>query len=484
MTVHRRSPVPLFVVCFALLCHAALGAGEQPPGADPPREIAKAPTQESVPPPGAQEAAPSAAQGSAAGSVEAAPAPPGQEVVMLGGSPPAPLTAAEYLDLGLDFAFYNDAEGARAWLEQAAAADPGSDEAVRALALLASEALRAGDQARADALFAQAWQEAGDPERQAFVELSLAYAQGMQQGDLAGVQELLTEAADAHRGTFTGGWSLLALGELHRSFRADFAAAAQAFQSLLDEYQTGECAEEAAVCLAECTDWSHDDRFAAIALYETALEKATHPRLRLRALVGLGDCVREVGGNRRAHQFLSEIIDAYAGRPAANLARAFRSAVNEQLGNREQAAADARAYLASGNLQHAWRAHSHHLLGKYAFQEGRIEEAEAEFQAAAAVADAMRHPDRYAGSARAGIASCRQARGDPQGALAYLTAAADRATDPGDAALYLYRAAGVAQQIGDPTAATEIIDRMVRELPGSHLTARLAGRQVLPVPGV
>jgi hypothetical protein len=47
-------------------------------------------------------------------------------------------------------------------------------------------------------------------------------------------------------------------------------------------------------------------------------------------------------------------------------------------------------------------------------------------------------------------------------------------------AVYLYEAAGLAQSLGDSTTFQQIADRMVTELPGSHLTTRLVGHEVLP----
>jgi len=463
--------VPMLALCFAV---GTSGRAESKAGTDSPKKVAKLPEQSpEVPATDRKEATPAAP-----------PLTEGQRQVAMLSASPRSRTAAEMLDRGLDFGFYNDPGGERACLEESAALAPGSWEAGTALVLLGATYIREGNTAEGCTLMDQAKREVADPEVQAFAHVVRSYSVAMLDRDLETVVAVLASAADAQRGTFVGGHAALQLGDTYRFQFDDYVSATAIFQQVLDDYATGPTAEEARVALAECEDWGHGDRFAAIALYEEALENTTIPRLRLRALAGLGDCLREVRESRAALAVFSQLLEYDRDRPAAKLALAFRAAIADQFGDKEMAAADARAYLATGNMQPLWRAKAHEILGKCAFQQGRIDDAQREFEAMLPHADRSRAGARYSGVARAGIARCNEARGEMTNALSMMLQAADRTAMARHRCLYLYQAAEIAQRAGDAASVTSIVDRMVEEFPGSHLTTRLLGHEVLPPPEI
>jgi tetratricopeptide (TPR) repeat protein len=180
---------------------------------------------------------------------------------------------------------------------------------------------------------------------------------------------------------------------------------------------------------------------------------------------------------------LSIVVDTYPTHPAAALAAITRGYAAEQLGYWEAAVEDAEFYLASTNQQQVWRAYANYVLAQDAFCAGGYDDAEAQFAFVAELAEKP-HAVEYQAWAWAGIAACREMKGDLRGALQAYLEAADCAVYQRDKAVYLYTAAGLAHKLGDDATAGRIADRMVAELPGSHLTTRLLGHEVLPAPEI
>jgi len=103
----------------------------------------------------------------------------------------------------------------------------------------------------------------------AFAELLEAYAAAARAQDWVQAQRLLSRAAATWRGTPTGAWAALRLGDQYRWDVENWDKAIATFQAVLDEYRTGPVAEEAAVSVAECVNWSETGRVGeAVHLYQ------------------------------------------------------------------------------------------------------------------------------------------------------------------------------------------------------------------------
>ncbi len=390
-------------------------------------------------------------------------------------------SAAELILLAQHAAFYVDRDRQRALLEAAISAEPGSIAAGQALALLAATYL-ADDPDRAAALFEQVQAQYSQPEALAFANLVRSARAAEKAGAWETVETLLTEAAERWRGTYTGVYARLYLGDHYRFNVDNWEAAIALYSDLCEEYQTGPVAEEAAVSLAECLDWANDGRRGeAVQAYEDMLTTAETDYLRVRALVGLGDCLATMSDWTTAWDTLTLALETHPDDSAAPLATIMRGFVAENLGQWEEAVAAARFYLASFAKQPAWLAYAHEVLAKNAFRAGRLEEAEQQFQAVAAVAE-NRHAANYAGRARAGLAACLKERGDLRGAITKYLEAAEVSTDLAEKAIYLYDAATTAQISGDAITVGQIANQMAVEVPGSHLTTRLVGQEIVPTP--
>jgi tetratricopeptide (TPR) repeat protein len=451
-----------------------ISADTSPPAA---QEMAKAPTDSGMPAAAAPAATEQTAPSPKEGGEKAG------EVAQFVGDPGVP-SAADLLDRALDFWFYNDEATARDYFAAAADAGPGSREAVEALIFLGSTYLGEGDVATATTLFSRG-RAVADPEMLALADVVWAETAASRDKDNDAALGTLASAAEQYKGTFVGGWAALEWANIYRFRFEDYATATSILERVIADYQTGPIAEEARVALAECRDWDQPDKQAAIELYEAALHATTITRLRTRALVGMGDCLREIGDYREALAAFSELIQYTPDRPAAKLALAFRADIADRLGDKETAVQDAAAYVATGNVQHMWRARAYEILAKAAFQSGRYDEAQRQFENMLPHADYLGDVGTgYSGAARAGIARCYQARGDLGGALAMMLEAADRTPLDRDRCLFLYQAAGIAQAAGDSRSYASIVDRMVAEFPGSHLTTRLVGHEILPVPDI
>ena len=80
----------------------------------------------------------------------------------------------------------------------------------------------------------------------------------------------------------------------------------------------------------------------------------------------------------------------------------------------------------------------------------------------------------------AGVGHCQAARGDPRAATTSFLTAADTVRISTLRCQYLYQAALAAGSGGDRSTQSQIINQMVVEFPGSHLTTRLVGHELLP----
>jgi hypothetical protein len=454
---------------------AKLRVTQVPAAQSPPGQVAALPA---APSDGAE--TPKPAQAGSVAEKATAPADSGKtEVAQLPGHPSAPPTAAELIRQAHDYMFWEDSADGQACLEQAVAAEQGTPDGGRARALLAS-AVAESDPARAEALFSEVAQEYTDPEVLAFANLVRACDAATRAQDWPQVEAILSAAAATWRGTWTGAWAALRLGDHYRWDMTNWDQAAVIFRAVRDEYGAGPVAEEAAVSLAESVNRSEKVELAeVIQLFQDALDMSQDLAFSRRALVGLGECFEAQADWAACWDTLSEIIASYPTHPVAARAAIMRAYADQRLGRSEMAVEDAQFYLASGIERPLWRTYANYLLAQDAFRGGRYEDAEAQFASVAELAEDPQATE-FGGAARAGMAACREARGDRRGALAAYLEAADHAVKKREMAVYLYEAAGLAQSLGDSTTFQQIADRMVTELPGSHLTTRLVGHEVLP----
>jgi tetratricopeptide (TPR) repeat protein len=444
------------------------------------QEIAKAPT-ESGPPTAAapveQKAAP-AQPAPEAGKPSTQPAGKPTQIAQLPAMEPAE-SVASLIDKAEDCAWHRDYVGRRFYLERAAALSPGSKEAACALVFLAETDAKEGSPS-ADALFAQAVAEYPDAEIQAFSTLVQSWVAAEKAADWERALVLFTDAANTWIGTSTGGWAALQLGGLYRDDLEDIETAKQVYEQTARAYAGTPVGTEALIGLGDCLNWGELRPGDALEFYRQAREAATSVRLEMRALLGEADCLRQTGDYSGSYWMLSELIAQYPNHPAMPRARIHRAAAAEKFGYWETVPDDARAYLASPIRQPWWTSYAHILLGSDAFRNGLLEEAEAEFTAVLSI---PKEPE-LKGRAHAGIASCQATRGDLRSAVASYLEAADEGFLATERCLFLYQAACTAQAAGDRVAADKIINQMVAEYPGSHLTTRLVGHEILPTPEI
>jgi tetratricopeptide (TPR) repeat protein len=395
---------------------------------------------------------------------------------------PTTASAADLLRAADDYAFYADYASFRRYLEQVISAYPDTREAGRALVLLADQYASRGDQAQADALSAQL---PAYPETQAFASLIHTVNPAEKAKQYSVSEQAYLAYLSAWPGTDSADWAALRLGDLYRFDLEDNAKAIALFQDLITQHQTDPVAEEALVSLAETLNWSETGRQEeAHSYYQQALDTARTPGLQVRALFGLGDMLLQEGELPAASDLFSQIISAYPTHPSAALAYAKRSMVAEKQNNWEQTLADAKAFLTYPSTASFQKARAHWILAKDAFRNNRLDEAEAEFTLLASLAETTRHNVEFRGESQAGLAYCAQARGRPREAMQFFQAAAEVEIYPQKKAFYLYQAAELARLLGDDVTRNAILARMTAEMPGSPLTTKLVGHEVLPAPEI
>ncbi len=443
----------------------------------PPTQVAKLPAEPAKP-----ADAPASGRSPAPGPRPLAP-DSGKQLAQLAYPVPTTSSAAELLQAADDYAFYADWDHYRQYLQQVVSSYPGTKEAGRALALLADDAAAKGDQAAADACFAQL--AGADAETQAFSALIATVGPAKRAKQYAAAEQAYLDYLKAWKGTASAGWVALRLGDLCRHNLADYDRAIAVFQGVVTEYQTGPLAEEALVSIAESLNWSETGRNAeARTYYEQTINIAQTPGIQVRAVYGLGDMLMVEGELSAAAEVFTQIIAAYPTHPSAALAYALRSNVAEQRGDWEQTVSDVKAFLTYPNYSVFQTARAHWILAKDAFRHDRIAEAEAEYTLVTQLAATSHHTIELRGEAQAGLAYCAKERGNLRGAMQLFQKAADVEYYQEKKAVYLFNAVQLAKQLGDDPTRNTIIARMVAELPGSHLTAKLVGHEILPAPAL
>jgi len=421
------------------------------------------------------------------GAHGSAPATPPKTLKLAQLDYPVPPTAsaAELLQAADDCAVYADWVNYRAYLQQVVSSHPGTKEAGLALGLLADEYTSIGDTVKAEACTAQLAGYA-DAEVQAFATLCRTAfpAQRVRQNDV--YETTLASYAAQWKGTPSGGRAALALADYYRFTALDYPKALATYQSVVTDCAGTLIAEEAGVSFAEALDWSVPSQpEQSRAAFEAALSTVHYPGLQVRCLVGLADLLWKMGAAPAAVRSLSEIITTYPSHPAVTHAHALRSIAAERVGNWELAVSDARAFLGRAAVGTFNITRAHLVLGADAYRKGNLDEAAAQFTAAAQLAEADNHTSETAdlgGPAQAGLAALAQDTGDLRGTMALYQRAADVTSLTQEKAKYLYLAARLAQQLSDTAARAAILARIVAEAPDSHLTAQLVGHDVLPAP--
>ena len=204
----------------------------------------------------------------------------------------------------------------------------------------------------------------------------------------------------------------------------------------------------------------------------------------MRCLLGLGDLLLKQEATPLAVQALTQLIQTYPSHPQVPHALALRSYAAECLGNWDLCVSDARAFLAKPVTGSFAVARCHLVLGKDAYRKGDLTTASTEFETASQLAQADSHANETSdvgGQAQAGLAAIAQDHGDLQGAMQCLLKGADLVKRSDLKATCLYQAAGLAEQLHDDTTRTQIIMRMTNEVPGSDLTSKLVGHELVAV---
>jgi len=472
-------------LCSAALCIASfvlvvtpLSAGMAAPSGRSGSAEAKTPPKASAPAPGVSATVSTEKMRPGQDTSGATPQGKRLELAQLTGAGNGGGTAAQLLDRAEDYAWCKDWANRRAFLEAAAAANPGSKDSGRALVLLADSL--PPEQADAKAYCSGLIEQYSDPEIKAFAALVPALSAACRSKDWETATRVLSDAALTWKGTATGAWAALRLGDLYRDYIGDTESAIACYQRAGRDYPKSATSQEAEVCIAESVSWAGGRSEEALELFTQALEHVTLDRLVMRAAVGRGDKLLEVGEIQEAFRLFSNLIENCPDRPIIGLAHILRAIAAHHLGYHNLAVEDAQAYLAWPGRQTPLTNFAHMVLGHDAFSKGLVSEAEREF----GVVTTSPENTEWAARGYAGIAECRRAQGDYPGALAAFLEASGHPGRPTDPPLFVYQAALLAAENGDDATANRIAEQMASEWPGSYLTTRLLGRDLLPPPEI
>jgi tetratricopeptide (TPR) repeat protein len=413
----------------------------------------------------------------------ATPAPKleGKQVAQLIPASAGSLSASDLTALAYEYAWHEDYEAERAWLEAAVAKPVGIDVG-RALVHLAESRGYSGDAAGALALLDQVRREYQDVELLAFADLVQALVQkepswvGHGQRFYTGKDACLALYADAAQNwnaTYLGGWASLRLAGMYRSRFAQPEQAIAILDQIAKDYAGTPFAEYSLEDAAAAVTFSLNRFGEGRQRYEQLLATTESDFVRQRATLHLGEALMDADNYDGAHETFASFIATWPWHAETVGAHALKGSVCAQLNRWDEAVAEATEYLAVTSARmpaHVGRAHL--TLGKAAFAEGNLALAEVEF---AQVDDAL-----LAGQAKAGIGQARSRRGDLSGSLSAFLEAASAVRGRSCEPLYLHQAGRVALRLGDQAAMAQILQTMTTQFPYSHFTTLLAGRNVAP----
>jgi len=449
-----------------------LFASESTPSAvvGPTTQVAKLPT--------APDKAPVAAPAKA--EAKAAPKGEGKQLAQL--TPVSgDLSAADMIALAYEYAWNEDYDAERAWLE-AAATKPASTDTARAAVLLAEARGYSGDTSGAQTLLDQVRSRRQDAEVSAFADLVQALVQkepswcGHGQRFYSGKEACLALYADAAqkwKGTYLGGWASIRLAATYRSRFAQPEQAITVLEQISKDYAGTPFSEYALEDAAAAVTFSLNRFGEGRQRYEQLLATTGSDFIRQRATLHLGELLMDTNHGDGAYEALAKFISTWPWHADTVGVYALRGSVAAQLNRYDEAVADATRYLSvTAPKLTSYTGRAHFTLGQAAFARGDLTRAEGEF---AQVDDEV-----LAGQARASLGHVRARRGDLGGALsAFLeaaTAVKGRPCEP----LYLYQAGLTARRIGDQATLDQLVQVMIAEFPYSHFATLLTGRNVAP----
>jgi len=394
------------------------------------------------------------------------------------------LSAAAMIALAAEYGWNEDPEAERGWLKAAAGMPSGADTA-RATVLLAEALLPTGDRTTAADLLVQVRDQYRDPEIVAFADLVQGLIPLTPKGgghgrrlysDYDVMRKLCAAAVDQWRGTFLGGWASIRLAALYRGPLGQPDQAAAILARTAQDYGGTPFSEYALEDLAATITFSFGRFPEGRARYEQLLATTASDFIRQRATLHLGELLMDTEEYGEAYDLFDDFITTWPQHVDSVGVRMLRGYVASRLNWWEEAVADANAYLqVTSRRLPAYTGKAHLVLARAAYDRGDLGAAEDQF---ASVDDEFLSPE-----GKAGVGYCRADRGDLRGAMsAFLEAAA--LADPRNAPLDFYQAARLAQRLGDRNTFGQILTRMIAGFPGDSLTAVVAGREILPAPGI
>jgi hypothetical protein len=323
----------------------------------------------------------------------------------------------------------------------------------------------------AQAALDQVRTEYSDPEVRAFADMEQAVSQAP---DEAGRVAVLEGYLAKHEGTLTGGWVALRLANVYIDRMETAPRALELFESTAAQYAGTVIGDEGILGIADTKRRRGLGASDAIEVYSALVANTISDRVRRWAVEGMANRLMGLRQWQAAYDLLSD----YTARwplYARYACFVLRVEAAMPLGLADSLEQELRDTLPS--VPGSWyRSQGHYLLGAIALGREEYEKAEEEF---AAATDQV-----WLVKGLAAIAQCRTALGDDAGAITALLQAADIALNAGDKATYLYGAARAAERAGDAAAWDRIVARMTAEVPGSYLTSRLVGHDVLPPPDI
>ncbi len=283
-------------------------------------------------------------------------------------------------------------------------------------------------------------------------------------------------------GEVNGAFAALRLADLYKYEIDDCETGRGIYEAVRDAYPGTAFMREAELGIAECISWGPlADQGEALRMFTEVAENGVEYRFQLRAVFEVGHTLFVTGELPTALAVFAQIMQHYPGTCFWDYSELESAFCHERLQQPEVAFVEVTDYLSRDHDEPFYLGWAHYLRGSLCVRRQDFETAETEFRAVLAnrKAEAAARTLSYRG-----LAQCLRGKSDLKGALEALLAGADTAANSGDKALLLYLAVSCARRMGDQATADALIGRMVAEVPGSHLTTRLVGHQVLPPPEI
>jgi len=429
-------------------------------------------------------ALPRAARG-ARGVKERAPAPTlspeGLSIRFVGLGEWGDGSASALLEAAHDYAWTGETTRQLAYLEQIITGYPETREAGRALVELADYYERVGERATAVRLYGRVETEYPDAETQEYMLLAQAWCHPLQGSSYDAAIYTFLDSMEHSRSSANAAFAALRLADLLKYELRDYPAALELYEAVAESYPGTSHEREALIGIAECISWSAEERHAeALDIYLQVAAEAPEYRHQARAVFGVAHSLFELRDLEAALGVYSQVRQYYPGTRYADFALVEMAVCHQQRRDFDLALAAATEFLAGEEKDPLYRSWAHYLVGELSLRAEDLATAEEEFRAALT----LPQNDLVRAASHRGLAICLEMSGDLPAALEVLLAGADAALTSREKADLLYRAVVCARQMGDEATAEAVVDRMVAEVPGSHLTTRLVGHEVLPPPEI